>query len=68
MTLGFIVRVEFDGRRWTLTLHDLANGERRRFDTFGACGEGLRMASEAHLPAVRREGRVSRGPDGAEGS
>lgn len=34
VTLAFIVRVEFDGRRWVVTLHDLASGEQRAFGSF----------------------------------
>jgi hypothetical protein len=68
MTLAFIVRAEFDGHRWTLTMQDLATGERRRFDTFGACGEGLRRAAEGHVPALRRGGPLPRDPAGTEGS
>jgi hypothetical protein len=68
MTLAFIVRAEFDGRRWTLTVQDLATGERRRFDTFAGCGEGLRRAAEGHVPALRRGGPSTRDPEGNEGS
>jgi hypothetical protein len=68
MTIAFIVRAEFDGRRWTLTVQDLATGERRRFDTFGACGEGLQAAAEGHVPALRRGRPLPRDPEGAEGS
>jgi hypothetical protein len=68
MTLAFIVRAEFDGRCWTLTVQDLATGERRRFDTFAACSEGLRRAAEGHVPALRRDRPQPRDPDGTEGS
>lgn len=47
MTLAFIVRVEFDGQRWTLTLQDLTSGERRSFASFEACFAALRQLSEA---------------------
>lgn len=46
MTLAFIVRVEFDGQRWTLTLQDLTSGERRRFVSFETCFAALKERSE----------------------
>lgn len=57
MTAGFIVRAEHDGRRWKLTLHDLASGERRCFASFEACCAALRGAAEAHLPPPRHGDR-----------
>lgn len=59
MRLAFIVRVEFDGSRWKLTLLDVASGERRHFHSFEGCLTAMREQSEA---------RASRSPQrpGAE--
>lgn len=54
MTMGFIVRVEHDGGGWTLTLLELATGERRSFPGFDACFAALRETAERRLPAARR--------------
>jgi len=47
VTLAFIVRVEFDGQRWTLTLQDLTSGECRSFVSFETCFAALRQRCEA---------------------
>ena len=49
MTLAFIVRVEFDGQRWALTLQDLETGERRAFEDFDACCSALRERAVSHV-------------------
>jgi len=54
VTLAFIVRVEFDGWRWSLTLHDLASGEQRHFISFEACMAAIRERAEA---CARRRSR-----------
>ena len=54
MTLAFIVRVEFDGRRWLLTLHDLTSGERHAFASFDGCFAALKERSEARSQARPR--------------
>jgi len=61
VTLAFIVRVEFDGQRWALTLQDLETGERRDFEGFDACFGALRERAVARArPRVRK-------PAGARG-
>ncbi|TVR86931.1 MAG: hypothetical protein EA416_14935 [Trueperaceae bacterium] len=57
VTLAFIVRVEFDGWRWSLTLHDLASGEHRRFASFDACMAAIR---ERALARAQRRSRRRR--------
>jgi hypothetical protein len=68
MTLAFIVRAEFDGRCWTLTVQDLATGERRCSNTFSSGSGGFWRAAEGHVPALRRDRPQPRDPDGTEGS
>ena len=41
MTLAFIVRAEYDGQRWRLSLQDLTSGELLVFSTLAACLEVL---------------------------
>ncbi len=41
MTLAFIVRAEYDGQRWRLSLQDLTSGELLVFSTLAACLEAL---------------------------
>jgi hypothetical protein len=55
--VAFIIRIEFDGRRWLLTLQDLTTGERRGFVSFEACFAALRERSEE---------RVRTAPDSTE--
>ena len=54
VTLAFIVRVEFDGRRWLVTLHDLTSGERRAFASFEGCFAALKERSEVRSQARPR--------------
>jgi hypothetical protein len=61
MTLAFIVRVEFDGQRWALTLQDLATGERCAFDGFDACCAALRERAVARAHPSLRAPAGSRG-------
>lgn len=56
MTLAFIVRVEFDGQRWALTLQDLESGERRDFEGFDTCFAALQDR------AIVRARRATRSP------
>lgn len=61
MTLAFIVRVEFDGQRWVLTLQDLETGERRAFAGFDACCAALRERAVARARPSLRTPAGSRG-------
>lgn len=57
MTLAFIVRVEFDGRCWALTLQDLETGERRAFEGFDACCAALQERANLRARRVVRSPR-----------
>ena len=61
MTLAFIVRVEFDGQRWALTLQDLETGERRAFEGFDACCAALRERAVSRVRPRKRVHPRSRG-------
>ena len=61
MTLAFIVRVEFDGQRWAITLQDLETGERRAFEGFDACCAALRERAVARARPRARPRAGSRG-------
>jgi len=58
VTLAFIVRAEFDGQRWALTLQDLETGERRDFESFDGCFAALQER------AILRAHRAPRSPRG----
>lgn len=64
MTLAFIVRIEFDGARWRLTLLDVTSGERRDFTSLEGCLTALRqrVASLAALepPPIAARSRPER--------
>jgi len=57
VTLAFIVRVEFDGRTWALTLQDLETGERRAFAGFDACFAALQERALQRAPRAARQPR-----------
>jgi len=57
VTLAFIVRVEFDGQRWALTLQDLETGERRAFEGFDACFTALQDRAILRAPRGARPPR-----------
>lgn len=57
MTLAFIVRVEFDGERWALTLQDLETGERRDFEGFDACCAAIQERANHRARRVARSRR-----------
>lgn len=54
MVFGFIVRVDFDGRRWKVTLQELSTGTSRSYPSMEEACAALRLRAERRSRQVRR--------------